>query len=171
MLRPVAEFLSLFFLFFPDGIQVYRGTKAEHKISKLERNGDFIKARDYRSHILTEIPVDFAGPLWRSEGDDKFKRLNDYRGALDAYIQAEKSIESKKFIASANYGVTDPGHIFYHASVSAINLDDMIKAKEYFKKFLSVCYVQADIEKYKEQINWLKKTIKNDSKDDDSSNN
>src|SRR5437016_4690233 len=61
-----------------------KALRSAGEIDELEREEKFELARSLRSRFLHESDDSRAAPLWRSEGNDRLYRLQDYRGALEA---------------------------------------------------------------------------------------
>ena len=133
----------------------FRALRVYHQILKLEKQGNFEKAREVRMTALSSINPKYQGPILRTEGLDKLYRLKDYQGAFEAFELAEVALDK----SASLYGVSQPDSILAGAAQAAIFLGNKMKAIEYRDKFLELLNGLKKVRKTNKPFTWHEETL------------
>ena len=159
ILKPLVWIMTRVLSMVPVLRNVIKGIEGDTEVTKLEKLGEYEKARRLRANILNKYPLRYLGPLWRSEGVDQLYKLKNYKKALIAFENAISCIESESYLSAMQYGVTQPTEVYYGAAVAATQIEDKKKAGVYFTNFKKLIERIGCKDHYQNQYNWLKNCI------------
>lgn len=125
------------------------------EIESLEKKGKYEEARKIRAAAISTVKTKYQGPILRSDGQDKLYRLNDYKGAIEAFEKAEIAMEGSPFL----YGVSQPHSVISGVAIAAVYSGNIDKATAYRDKFQDLYQRLKKESPSSDSLKWFKETI------------